>query len=202
MTATKLSVFLIEDSEVIRETVKSVLATSERYQVIGEAADGYSGLAGLVRNRPDLAIVDINMPGANGVTVVRQARQALPSLGVIMLTSVDTDEEMFASFEAGARGYILKEGFGRVKLMVAIDTVADGNSWLDPAIAQRVLKVAAMAEKLNMVPLLTNDERRFLEAAQLPAQNIDQNTKAADDKKLNDTDWTDFLDKLTGFGKS
>jgi NarL family two-component system response regulator LiaR len=202
MTATKLSVFLIEDSEVIRETVKSVLATSERYQVIGEAADGYSGLAGLIRNRPDLAIVDINMPGANGVTVVRQARQALPSLGVIMLTSVDTDEEMFASFEAGARGYILKEGFGRVKLTVAIDTVADGNSWLDPAIAQRVLKVAAMAEKLNMVPLLTNDERRFLEAAQLPAQNIDLDKKAADDKKLNDTDWTDFLDKLTGFGKS
>jgi DNA-binding NarL/FixJ family response regulator len=202
MAATKLSVYLIEDSEVIRETVKSVLATSERYEVVGEAADGYSGLAGLIRHRPDLAIVDINMPGANGVTVVQQARQTLPSLGVIMLTSVDTDEEMFASFEAGARGYILKDGFGRVKLMVAVDAVADGNSWLDPAIAQRVLKVAAMAEKLNMVPLLTSDERRFLEAAQLPDPNSDQNTNVADDKKLNDTDWNDFLGKLSGFKKT
>ncbi len=201
MSDDTISIFLVEDNELIRSAVSVALNGIPGFKVVGQAADGATAITEILASPPNLALVDIGLPKVDGIEVTKTVKQELPGLKAIMLTSHDSDEDMFASFQAGANGYIIKDGFSKAKLEVAIRTVHSGSSWLDPLIAQRVLQVAANADKLN----LTRNEKSYLEKV---ANSASKESRAATDqahalKELADDHmdeaWDSFMNRLMGF---
>lgn len=204
-----ISIFLVEDNELIRSAVCFALKGIKGFEVVGEAADGAAAITDILANPPNLALVDIGLPKVDGIEVTKTVKQELPNLKAIMLTSHDSDEDMFASFQAGANGYIIKDGFSKAKLEVAIRTVSSGSSWLDPLIAQRVLQVAANAEKLNLGQTLTRNEKSYLEkVAGVGSSSKDQRAASDQSSALKeladdhmDEAWDSFMHRLQGFQK-
>ncbi len=207
MSDQSISIFLVEDNELIRSAVSLALNGIKGFRVVGEAADGATAITDILANPPNVALVDIGLPKVDGIEVTKTIKQELPALKAIMLTSHDSDEDMFASFQAGANGYIIKDGFSKAKLEVAIRTVDSGSSWLDPLIAQRVLQVAANAEKLNLGQTLTRNEKSYLEKVAGGAEGSKDQRAATDQAQASkelaedhmDEAWDSFMHRLMGF---
>jgi DNA-binding NarL/FixJ family response regulator len=137
-----LSIFIVEDHEMIRLGLKAGLERIEGFSIAGEAEDGLEAVEMICAQRPDVVLMDIELPGMDGIEATQRVKQRLPDLRVVMLTSHQEDEGIFAAFAAGADGYCLK-GAPMTRLALAIRTVIDGAAWLDPAIASRVLREPA-----------------------------------------------------------
>jgi DNA-binding NarL/FixJ family response regulator len=137
-----VKVFLVEDHELLRDGLRAALQKDGQFEVVGEAADGLTAVHQINRIDPDVVIMDIGLPGIDGIEATRQVREKRPGTKVIMLTSHDNDQEIFASLAAGANGYCLKD-LGADRLKRAILSVSEGAAWLDPRIASKVLTVFA-----------------------------------------------------------
>ncbi|MBX9573105.1 MAG: response regulator transcription factor [Candidatus Obscuribacterales bacterium] len=140
-TAT-VKVFLVEDHELLRDGLRAALHKDGQFDVVGEAADGLTAIHKIIQTDPDVVVMDIGLPGVDGIEVTRQVREKRPGTKIIMLTSHDSDQEIFASLAAGANGYCLKD-LGADRLKRAILSVSEGAAWLDPRIASKVLTVFA-----------------------------------------------------------
>lgn len=138
----KVKIFIVEDSKVVRHGLIALLNQIEDFEVIGEADDGAIALSAVLTNPPDLAIVDIGLPGIDGTQVTRQIKDALPATKTLMFTSHDDDADMFESFTAGADGYFLKQNLHKDRLELAIRTILNGHCWIDRAVVQRILNFA------------------------------------------------------------
>ncbi|MEE6264165.1 response regulator transcription factor [Streptomyces diastatochromogenes] len=140
---TPLRVFILDDHEVVRRGVRDLLEAEEDIEVVGEAGDARQALARVPAVRPDVAILDVRLGGADddheGIEVCRELRARVPELGCLMLTSFDDDEALFDAIMAGAAGYVLKQIDGTA-LVNAVRTVAAGQSTLDPRTATRVME--------------------------------------------------------------
>lgn len=134
----RIRVFLVDDHEVVRMGLRSALEAEGDLEVTGEAGDGATALRQLEFQRPDVVLMDIRMPGQNGIEVCRAVREKLPETRVIMLTSYGDEEAVFSSIMAGASGYLLKNT-GRAELIRAVRSAAKGESLLDPSVTSRVL---------------------------------------------------------------
>jgi two-component system, NarL family, response regulator DevR len=139
MTDRPLRVLIVDDHEVVREGLRSLLNRREGINVVGEAGTVAKAVEEAARLRPDVVIMDVRLPDGSGVEACREIRQENPDAKVIMLTSYADDEAVFASILAGAAGYLLKQTRGQA-LAEAIEAVADGGSLLDPAVTQKVLE--------------------------------------------------------------
>ena len=197
-----VSIFLVEDNDLIRSAVSAALAGLDGLTVVGQAATGRAAVQAILAEPPTMALIDIGLPDIDGIEVTKNIKQKLPSLKAVMLTSHDSDEEMFASFQAGANGYIMKDGFSRAKLEVAIRTVAAGSAWLDPQIAQRVLQVAANCQKLNIGPLLSRKQQTYLQTVAVDLKDcMDSKSHVRAFKQLSDDGeievaWDSFMSRL------
>ena len=134
-----IKVMLVDDQNLVRKGVRSLLELSEKIEVIGEAADGAEAIRLIPEVRPDVVLLDMRMPGLSGLDVLRElgSRDSLPA--TIILTTFDDDELVLAGIKAGARGYLLKD-VALAELVSAIKTVAEGGSIVKPAVTQRLLK--------------------------------------------------------------
>jgi len=139
MTDRPLRVLIVDDHEVVREGLRSLLNRREGISVVGEAGTVGTAVEEAARLRPDVVIMDVRLPDGSGVEACREIRQENPAARVIMLTSYADDEAVFASILAGAAGYLLKQTRGQA-LAEAIEAVAQGGSLLDPAVTQKVLE--------------------------------------------------------------
>jgi two-component system, NarL family, response regulator DevR len=139
MTEKPLRVLIVDDHEVVREGLRSILNRREGINVVGEAGTVGTAVEEASRLRPDVVIMDVRLPDGSGVEACREIRQENPDTKVIMLTSYADDEAVFASILAGAAGYLLKQTRGQA-LAEAIEAVAHGGSLLDPAVTQKVLE--------------------------------------------------------------
>jgi two-component system response regulator DevR len=139
MTDRPLRVLIVDDHEVVREGLRSILNRREGISVVGEAGTVGTAVEEAARLRPDVVIMDVRLPDGSGVEACREIRQENPDAKVIMLTSYADDEAVFASILAGAAGYLLKQTRGQA-LAEAIEAVAQGGSLLDPAVTQKVLE--------------------------------------------------------------
>ncbi len=137
-----LKVLIAEDQETFRLALKALLARMEDICVVGESKDGWQAVEAAADLRPEIVLMDIQMPFIDGIEATKRIKQRLPGIAVLMLTAHEDTERIFASFAAGADGYCLK-GAATNRLILAIQTVADGAAWLDPDIAGRVLKEAS-----------------------------------------------------------
>ncbi|HEY3687291.1 MAG TPA: response regulator transcription factor [Streptosporangiaceae bacterium] len=158
-----IRVFLVDDHEVVRRGVASMLNVETDIDVVGEAESAASAVARVPAIRPDVAVLDVRLPDGDGVAVCRELRSRLPGLACLMLTSFADEEALFNAVMAGASGYVLKQIRG-ADLVTAIRTVASGQSLLDPRSTQRMLeRLRRDADRADPLKGLTEHERRILE---------------------------------------
>src|SRR2546426_1949121 len=133
-----LKVMLVEDHEVVREGLRMVLESAGDIAVVAEATTARDAITNAVRVRPDVIVMDVRLLEGNGIEATREIRSQVPRARILMLTSFQDDEALFASIMAGAGGYLFKRVRSN-ELIRAIHAVAGGPSLLDPALTQRVL---------------------------------------------------------------
>ena len=159
--ASPISVFLMDDHEVVREGVRALLESSGEIVVVGEAANAHDALARIPAVTPDVAVLDVRVPDGNGIEVCRELRSSIGT-NCLILTSFSDDEALFEAIMAGAAGYVLKQVRGN-ELVSAVKRVAAGESLLDPAITGRVLhRLRNPAQEDERLGSLTPQERRIL----------------------------------------
>ena len=158
-----IRVFLLDDHEVVRAGLRTLIEAEDDLQVVGEAGTAAEALDRIPPTRPDVAVLDVRLPDGNGVEVCRDIRSRHPEVACLMLTSFADDEALFAAIMAGAAGYVLKEVGGR-DLVADIRTVGAGRSLLDPVVTQRVLDRMRNGDGDDArMRNLTSQERRILE---------------------------------------
>ena len=156
-----VKILLVDDHEVVRLGLKSLLSLYNHLEIVGECSNADDALL-LVKNKnPDVVLMDVKMPGKNGIEACKEIKDASPSTHIIMLTSFDDDEFIYKSIIAGASGYVLKE-IGSNELIHAIDTVAEGKSLLDPTVTARIMQNIRQPVKDNKIDLLTVQEKEML----------------------------------------
>ena len=133
-----IKVLIADDHAVVRDGTRQILEREEDIKVVAEAADGAEAVKLAGSARPDVAIVDIAMPGVDGIEATRQIKSLYPNIAVLILSAYDDDQFVFSLLEAGAAGYLLKSVRGR-ELVEAVRQVHAGESVLHPSIARKVL---------------------------------------------------------------
>lgn len=153
-----------DDHAVVRAGLRALLEHHGNFRVVAEASTGEEAIAKAHENRPDVAILDIRMPGLSGIEACRQIVQGVEGCRVIMLTSYAEDELLFAAIQAGASGYVLKR-IGDNELVQAIERVSRGEGMLDPAMTSTVfteMRKASQAQHAAAFAELTPQELAVL----------------------------------------
>jgi NarL family two-component system response regulator LiaR len=133
-----ITVLIVDDHSVVRQGLRTFLESETGIEVVGEAADGAEAVEKTREVVPDVVLMDIVMPGLNGIAATRQIAEISPTTRVLVLTSFGEDDKVFPALKAGATGYLLKDATAE-QLVRAIRSVASGVVSLDPDVASRVL---------------------------------------------------------------
>ena len=147
--ASTIRVLIADDHAAFRGGLRALLATAADIEVVGEAASGVDAVAEAERLQPDVVLMDVNMPGIDGVEATRRIVDASPHVAVLVLTMHDDDETVFEAVRAGARGYLLK-GAQRVELVRAIRAVAAGEAIFGPGVARRLMAFFARPRRASI----------------------------------------------------
>ena len=137
-------VLIVEDDALMRAGLRGILEREPDLEVVGEADDGRDAVDHARRARPDVVLMDIRMPGVDGIAATREVLAALPETRVMILTTFEQDDYIFGALRAGASGFLLKRTRPE-ELVAAIHTVAAGDSLLSPSVTSRV--IARMAQR-------------------------------------------------------
>lgn len=161
---TKQRIILVDDHEVVRLGLKSLLERHPQFEVISEAGNAKEALEQVERLLPDVVLMDIRLPGTSGIEACEEITKKFPDIRVIMLTSYAEDDMLFSAIRAGASGYVLKQ-IGAEDLMKAIEAVGRGEALLDPAVTQRVfqeVRRAVKEEESSAFSTLSQQEKHVL----------------------------------------
>ena len=134
-----IRVVLVDDQTLVRRGIKSLLELAGDIDIVAEAADGEEGIATILRERPDVVLLDVRMPRKDGLDVLRELQESSALPPTILLTTFDDDEVLLEAVKAGARGYLLKD-VSLEQLTDAIRSVAGGGTMIRPALTERVLR--------------------------------------------------------------
>ena len=158
-----IKVAIVDDDEGIRTSLAALIRRAPNFKLSGDYPDAETALKEIPRRPPDVVLMDINLPGINGVECVRQLKAAVPSLQVLMLTVYEDSESLFNSLKAGASGYLLKRT-ASARLLEAIRDVYDGGSPMTPQLARRVVQFFTRpGEADSSMAKLTPGEKEFLD---------------------------------------
>lgn len=136
-----IRVLIADDQELVRYGLRLVLEAENDIHVIGEASDGASAIDVAARMSPDVILMDVRMPGMNGIDATRELRTRLPRARVLVLTTYDLDEFAFGALRAGAAGFLLKNTRPS-ELVSAIRTIASGDAVISPRLTSKLIEVA------------------------------------------------------------
>lgn len=167
-----IKVLLVEDHTMTRMGLQLVLENAQGVELIDEAEDGLSGVEKAIELNPDVILMDIGLPEIDGIEATKKIREANLSAKILMFTSRDSENDVFAALAAGADGYIMK-GVNPEQLTSAIKAVKEGTAWLDPAIAKMVLG------RLNQRPTqivsgsTSNEPSQFAKSCGLTAREME-----------------------------
>jgi len=160
----KIRILLADDHNIVRAGIRQLLESADDLKVIAEAGDGEEAQALIEQHKPDVAVLDIQMPKASGIEVTRWARSHLPEVGVLILTAYDDDPYVMAVLQAGANGYVLKTGQAD-ELIQAVRDVYEGKSALDPNITRKLMSNIFKTPESKSVEPLTDRELDVLRLA-------------------------------------
>jgi NarL family two-component system response regulator LiaR len=135
-----IRILIVDDHPIVRDGLAAVLSTQPDLRVVGEAGNGAEAVRRAAALRPDVVLLDLEMPEMDGVEALRQMRAANPETRAIVFTAFDTDERIWAAVQAGAQGYLLKGKSPREELFRAIRTVHAGESLLQPVVVSKLLR--------------------------------------------------------------
>ena len=162
-----IRILIADDHPLFRDGLRVLLESVPDMQVLGEATTGNEVLAQAISLQPDLILMDIQMPGINGIEATRRILQTSPHIRILILTMFEDDESVFAAIRAGARGYLLK-GAVQEETLRAIRAVASGEAIFGPAVASRLMQYfsnarpAGMSGPTHFFPELTEREYEIL----------------------------------------
>ena len=149
-TTSPIKILIADDHPVVREGLVALINRRPDMTVVAEASNGRELVAEFMRHRPDVALVDLRMPGMDGADAIAAVRERVPSARVIVLTTYDDDEDIQRSLRAGAKAYMLKDA-PREELLACIKAVHEGRTLIPPAIAAR------LAETIGAPPLTARE---------------------------------------------
>src|SRR5947208_2201403 len=170
-----IRLLIADDHPFFRDGLRVLLEATPETAVVGEAADGDAVIALAERLQPDVILMDLKMPGANGIEATRRILAASPHVAVLVVTMYEDDDSVFAALRAGARGYLLK-GADEEELLRAIRGVARGEAIFGPVIARRLLRffaAPALSAPPPAFPQLTEREREILALVARGCPNLD-----------------------------
>jgi DNA-binding NarL/FixJ family response regulator len=159
-----LSILIVDDHPLFRKGMRSLLDSMEGIKVIGEAKSGQEAIEMALDIKPDLVLMDLQMPMGNGLSATRELTRAYPDVRILVITLIEDDDSIFAALRAGARGYVLKDA-DEGEMMRAIRSVGEGEAIFSPAIAARLIDYFAEARTQvprEVFPELTEREREIL----------------------------------------
>lgn len=161
-----IRVVIVDDQALVREGLRALLGRADDIEVVGEATDGNDAVRVVERTEPDVVLMDIRMPGTDGITATRRILGASPStrIRVVVLTTFDSDDNILDAIGAGATGFLVKD-LAPEELRTAVRTVAAGEAMLSPTVTRRVMQAAARSPRVRgteMLSVLTEREREIL----------------------------------------
>ncbi len=158
-----IKVLVADDHPIVREGLTALLGSIDGFTVVGQAADGQAAVREVVLCKPDVVVIDLEMPGLDGIGATRQIQQVAPHVAVLVLTMHDHDEAVLAAMRAGARGYLVK-GAEQEEITRAIRAVAAGEAIFGPEVATRVLELVTRGPQHDdPFPTLSARERDVLD---------------------------------------
>jgi DNA-binding NarL/FixJ family response regulator len=176
----RLRILLADDHPMFREGLVSILQAEEGLDIVGQASDGNEAVRLAEDLQPDLILMDVNMPGMNGIEATREIISTSPHIGILILTMFDDDISVFSAMRSGARGYLLK-GAHKQEIVRAIQVVGGGEAIFSAVIAQKMMFYfdAMMNKSIGSVlfPQLTDREREVLEWITRDLNNLEISRK-------------------------
>jgi two-component system, NarL family, response regulator DevR len=157
-------ILIVDDHEVVRFGLRSMLENYPDFEVVGEAANAREAIHQVKIQNPDIVLMDIRLPGSSGIDATEEITAAFPNTKVIMLTSYAEDEMLFSAIKAGASGYVLKQ-VNLEDLVKSIEAVGRGEAALDPAVTQRIfqeVRKAVKEEEASAFSSLSQQEKMVL----------------------------------------
>jgi len=175
----RIRILVADDHALFREGLRALLTAYPDIEIVGEAADGDQAIAYSETLQPDVVLMDVSMPGINGIEATRRILHNNPNLGIIIVTMMEDDNSVFAAMRAGARGYVLK-GAHHEEMLQAIRAVANGQAVFGPAIATRMMNFFQSLDasprsnlSADAFPELTDREREVLNLIAQGASNAE-----------------------------
>jgi two-component system, NarL family, response regulator DevR len=163
MTDTPIRVFVVDDHEVVRRGLIDLLDAVDDIEIAGEAGTVEDAIGRIPGSDVDVAVLDVRLPDGTGIDIARAVRERDPSINCLMLTSFDDEDALLNAILAGAAGYLLKQVRG-LDLIDAVRRVSQGQSLLDPAVTERVLRAVRNREQRDeRLERLTPQEHRIVE---------------------------------------
>ena len=176
-----IKVLIADDHAFYREGVRAFLSNTTNIEVVGEAGDGDEAITKAMELAPNVILMDLKMPGMNGIEATRRIHETDSKIGVLVLTMFDDDDSVFAAMRAGARGYLLKDA-DKDEVVRAIVAVERGEAIFSPAIAQRMIQYFSAAPSVSSSKKQSDEfselTERELEILNLIAKGDNNNTIA------------------------
>lgn len=189
-----IGILVADDHAVVREGLVSVIHRNPNFRLVAEAANGQEAVEAYERERPDIVLLDLRMPRVGGLEAMCQILQRDPSARVVILTTYETEEDIFRALQAGAAGYFLKESPIQ-EIVRCIQTVAGGRTWIPPEVGAKLAKRVA-------VPELTTREKEVLRAVARGKSNKEIGVALEIEESTVKVHMTHILEKLKVTGRT
>lgn len=191
-----INVYLVDDHRILREGLRMLLELQGDIRVVGEAEDGRKALDGILQVKPDVVLMDITMPELNGIDATLTVTQKLPETKVIILSVHSDSEHIYRAFQAGAKGYLLKESAGE-EVVRAIRAVSQGQRYVSQKISETVpLNYSRQRQEHSPLELLSAREREVLQLTVEGATSAAIGEKLSLSPKTVDTYRSRLMEKL------